>query len=376
MSIIHDALKKAQEQRKKDPAGIPYSNQPEVKKKPRVALVAVVALLAAAVVVYLYVPAFHRQKASLASQAKPSPPAQTVAANVKPVQELDRKEYKTDEGPTAPTKTDTKENRSPAGKTAARKAEKAALPVPGAVQAASRSWQTGDVLRAAAPVSAKGSKGRGEYRRSVEEPAEEPIRRTPARKTEDERIDAQYNEALNAVKSGRSREAQRMFLAIVARRPDHVESLNNLGVISASLGNKKEALAYFKKILESRADYPKAYNNIGLIMMSEGDKVLAEEYFRKAISLDPQGLEPYINLSALLRTQGRFQDAANVLEEPIKRNTRDQLLLLSYAIIKDNMGQTAEATTYYRQYLALARPSDVRNGVIERLKYLEDRGKK
>jgi len=250
------------------------------------------------------------------------------------------------------------------------------LPVPGAVQAASRSWQTGDVLRAAAPVSAKGSKGRGEYRRSVEEPAEEPIRRTPARKTEDERIDAQYNEALNAVKSGRSREAQRMFLAIVARRPDHVESLNNLGVISASLGNKKEALAYFKKILESRADYPKAYNNIGLIMMSEGDKVLAEEYFRKAISLDPQGLEPYINLSVLLRTQGRFQDAANVLEEPIKRNTRDQLLLLSYAIIKDNMGQTAEATTYYRQYLALARPSDVRNGVIERLKYLEDRGKK
>jgi len=86
-----------------------------------------------------------------------------------------------------------------------------------------------------------------------------------------------------------------MFLAIVARKPDHVESLNNLGVIAASLGNKKEALAYFKKILEYRADYPKAYNNIGLIMMSESDKVLAEEYFRKAISLDPQGLEPYIN---------------------------------------------------------------------------------
>jgi len=240
----------------------------------------------------------------------------------------------------------------------------------------SGSWQTGNVLREAAPVSAKGSRVRGEYRRSVEEPAEEPIRRTPARKTEDERIDAQYNEALNAVKSGRNREAQRMFLAIVARKPDHVESLNNLGVISASLGNKKEALAYFKKILEYRADYPKAYNNIGLVMMSEGDKVLAEEYFRKAISLDPQGLEPYINLSALLRTQGRFQDAAKVLEEPIKRNTGDQLLLLSYAIIKDNMGQTAEAITYYRQYLALAKPSDVRNGVIERVKYLEDRGKK
>lgn len=376
MSIIHDALKKAQEQRKKDPAGIPYSNQPEVKKKPRFALIAVVALLAAAVVVYLYVPAFHRQKASPVSQAKPSPPAPAVAAHVTPVQEPDRKESKADEVLTAPMKTGTKENQSPAGKTAVRKAEKAGSPVPGAVRMAAGSWQTGKALREAAPVSAKGSKARGEHGRSVEEPAEEPIRRTPARKTEDERINTEYNEALNTVKSGRNREAQRMFLAIVARKPDHVESLNNLGVISASLGNKKEALAYFKKILEYRADYSKAYNNIGLIMMSEGDKVLAEEYFRKAVSLDSQGLEPYINLSALLRTQGRFQDAANVLEEPIKRNTGDQLLLLSYAIIKDNMGQAAEAITYYRQYLALAKPSDVRNGVIERVKYLEDRGKK
>ena len=376
MSIIHDALKKAQEQRKKDPAGIPYSNQPEVKKKPRFALIAVVALLAAAVVVYLYVPAFHRQKASPVSQAKPSPPAQAVAVHVKPAQEPDRKDSKADEVTAAPMKTGAKENQSPAGKVASRKAEKASVPVPGAARMAAGSWQTGKALREAAPVSAKGSKTRGVHGRSVEEPAEEPIRRTPARKTEDERINAEYNEALNAVKSGRSREAQRMFLAIVARKPDHVESLNNLGVISASLGNKKEALAYFKKILEYRADYSKAYNNIGLVMMSEGDKVLAEEYFRKAVSLDPQGLEPYMNLSALLRTQGRFQDAANVLEEPIKRNTGDQLLLLSYAIIKDNMGQAAEAITYYRQYLALAKLSDVRNGVIERVKYLEDRGKK
>ncbi len=188
-----------------------------------------------------------------------------------------------------------------------------------------------------------------------------------ARRTEDERINAQYNEALSAMNAGRTREAQKIFLNILARKPDHVESLNNMGVISASQGNKKEALAYFKKILEYRPNYPKAYNNIGLVMMSEGDAQLAEEYFRKAISLEPEGLEPYLNLSALLRGQKKFQEAAKVLDVPIKKNTRDAMLFLSYAVVKDNLGQSEEAIKYYRQYLGLARSSEVRNGVVERL---------
>jgi Flp pilus assembly protein TadD len=99
---------------------------------------------------------------------------------------------------------------------------------------------------------------------------------------------------------------------------------------------------------------------------------LAEEYFRKAISLDPNSLEPYMNLCAVLRAQGRFQDAEKAMEAPIRKNPKDPLLLLSYAVIKDNLGQTGEAVKYYRQYLSLAKPSDAqRNGVLERLKYLE-----
>ena len=171
--------------------------------------------------------------------------------------------------------------------------------------------------------------------------------------------------------SGQSREAQKIFLNILSRKPGHVESLNNLGVIAASQGNKQEALNYFKKILEYRTDYPKAYNNIGLVMMSGGDTKLAEEYFRKAISLESDSLEPSMNLCALLRTQGKYREAAKVLEAPIRKNVRDPLLFLSYAVVKDNLGQSEEAIRYYRQYLSLARQSEVKNGVLERLRYLE-----
>ncbi len=49
---------------------------------------------------------------------------------------------------------------------------------------------------------------------------------------------------------------RKIFLVILGRKPDHVEALNNMGVICASLGNKKDAVTYFKKVLEYRPNYP------------------------------------------------------------------------------------------------------------------------
>lgn len=351
MSIIHDALKKAQQQRKQEKTGVPFS-PPGVKTKPRIVLIVIVAVLAVAVIAYLYIPGFHKQKTAVTVQSRAAVPAAKTSTPAKSL----------------PT-----EQRKPEPQQAQ------------AVPAAMKTEPKTDVKQTAKPMQISESgeqnvrtsnrpKTGGAKRAAVEEPAEEEelIHRTVVKRTEDERIKAQYNEALNLMNAGRSREAQKVFLTIVACRPDHVESLNNLGVICASRGSKTEALGYFKKILGFRTDYPKAYNNIGLIMMSENDPQLAEEYFRKAISLDPNGLEPYMNLCALLRTQGKFKEAEKVLDAPIKKNTRDPFFFLSYAVVKDNLGKTAEAVRYYRQYLSLAKPSDAqRNGVLERLRYLE-----
>jgi tetratricopeptide (TPR) repeat protein len=208
-----------------------------------------------------------------------------------------------------------------------------------------------------------------------QEAQDEPIRRIPARKTENDSINRQYNEALQLMNAGQLKEAQKAFLAVLGRKPDHAEALNNMGVICASLGNRRDAVTYFKKLLEYRPNYAKAYNNIGLLMMTD-DPGLAEEYFRKAISLDAEGLEPYLNLAALLRSGKKYAEAAKVLEAPISKNVRDLNLYLAYAVVKDNLGHTAEAIKYYRQYLSLAKSSRDRDGVVERLRYLEERGKR
>ncbi len=339
MSIIHDALKKAQEQRKDRPDGVPFGNTPEAKKKPPYIVIGVVALAAAVVVAYLYIPAFHPKKSSPPGQVAGAKPAAPVAAPAKSAV------------PAAQT--------LPAAKDAPKTVNAASTPAPRVADAWVRSEPVPRRVKAAPPAE-----------------EEELIRRIPARKMGDDSINRQYNEALQLMNSGQLREAQKAFLVILGRKSDHFEALNNMGVISASLGNRKEAVTYFNKVLEYRPNYPKAYNNIGLVMMSDGNSQLAEEYFRKAISMEPESLEPYLNLSALLRAEKKFPEAAKILEKPMGRNVKDPSLYLAYAVVKDNMGHADQAMQYYRQYLSLANPSQARSGVAERLRYLEERGRK
>lgn len=355
MSIIHDALKKAQAQRKEKPAGIPHGNTPEAKKKPHYLAAGIIVIVAAIVLTYLFVPAFHPKKTIPVKQMASVEPAQAVSPMGTPAQAVTQK------SPEAGPQVDTAVSAqipSP-DRVALKKASPVSVPAP----------ELRDTAGRPEPVR-RGSKGA--------QPAadDEPIRRIPVRKTEDDSLNRQYNEALKLMGAGQLREAQKVFLDILGRKPDHVETLNNMGVISASSGNRKEAVAYFNKVLEYRPNYPKAYNNIGLVMMSEGNPLLAEEYFRKAIAMDPEGLEPYLNLAALLRAGKKFAEAAKLLEGPIHRNIKDPNLYLSYAVVKDNMGHSEQAIKFYRQYLGLAKPSQVRNGVAERLRYLEERGKR
>jgi hypothetical protein len=187
-----------------------------------------------------------------------------------------------------------------------------------------------------------------------------------------EKINAIYNEAVRETERGNFTSAKRAYQSILAEQPGHVEALNNLGVIAMREGSSKEAHFYFNKALQYKKDYGKAYNNLGLLSMKDGQKRLAEEYFRKSIELEKDGMEPSLNLAALLRTEKRYPEAAGLLEGFIRKNTKNRSLYLSYALIKDDMGQYEEAIRYYRMYLREGGSVGERNEVLERLKMLEN----
>ena len=202
----------------------------------------------------------------------------------------------------------------------------------------------------------------------------EPVANTQVivKRVNDEKIALLYNEALNETNRGNIDGAKKIYMAILVECPNNIEVLNNLGALAMKEGNTREAMFYFRKILEHKKDYEKAYNNIGIIMMREGEFKLAEEHFRKSIELDKDSIEPYLNLSALLRGEKRFEEASRLLEKLLKKGEKDTSVHLSYALIKDEMGQYEDAIKHYRYYLRAGGKHTEKNMVIERLKQLEE----
>ena len=331
MSIIHDALKKAQEERKSKKQDIPYNPQGTEKKSRSLVYGIIGFAVVAGVVAYLFVPYFHKPKQIAQPVVTPE------IAPAKPVQIVANIPSKPEE-------------------------QKPAIPAPRIL--AKKQSRDKERVPSLPPSTKKGGV-------DVQEIAGKP-ETAIIRKTEDYSVNGMYNEALRELQRGRVREAKNIYKQILVKKPNHTEALNNLGVIAMEEDNRKEALFYFKRILEYQKNYPKAYNNIGLVAMKDGDGKLAEEYFRKAIAIEPDSVEPYLNLAALLRSGGRFQEAAKLLDIPIGKKIKDPSLFLSYAVIKDNLGEYEEAARYYRQYLSLLPAPGSRKDIIERLKYVEE----
>ena len=349
MSVILDALKKAQNDRKDLTKGLPYDpkNKPQRPRWP-VYLIATIAICV--LIVFLLIPGPKKPtitpvEAPKSAQVPPAPPP-VIAEKASPVVQ----------------------STTPAHNVLASKQSTGA-----------RKISTKDMKPAKEQKKSSASLPKYDAEKKDAGAFDSSLQSTPKAESkvlissvDHEKINATYNEALKETEKGNTKSAKRLYQAILAEQPSHIEALNNLGVIAMREGNTDEALFYFNKVLQYKKDYGKAYNNIGLLMMKEDKKGLAEEYFRKSIELGKDGIEPSLNLAALLRTEKRYEEASRVLVGLIGSHTKNKSLYLSYALIKDEMGQYEEAIKYYRLYLREGGGTGERNEVVERLKALEN----
>jgi tetratricopeptide (TPR) repeat protein len=359
MSVILDALKKAQDERKR-PAYRDGGGDEGPPNRPRWIFYVIVGAAVCAIILVLFLPNLYKMQTPSTPQVAqqrdvpPPPPAPPKAAPEVPP-------AKPEEFPKfvmQPPKSDATE-----------------LPK---LDKRPRQRAAGPDMR----TEKKKPDGEGEPQKSgpkaqkAEEPVA-PVVPSPdstviVKKMTSERITTNYNNALRTAEEGRTEEARKLYMAVLADQPDNVEALNNLGVLAMRENNPKEALFHFRRILEYRKDYAKAYNNLGIIMLRERENRIAEEYFRKAIEVAPEGIEPYLNLVALMRSEKRLDEANRMLDALLRKGQRGGQVFLSAALIKDEMGQYEDAVKYYRYYLHTSPQNQERRRVVERLSFLEE----
>jgi tetratricopeptide (TPR) repeat protein len=116
-------------------------------------------------------------------------------------------------------------------------------------------------------------------------------------------------QAVELHRQGRLADAERLYAAILAVRPDQFDALHYLGVIRLSQGQPGEALRLIATAMRSKAPSPQILFNQGLALSALNRPNEALESFDHAIKLKSKFPEAHNNRGVVLAALGRDEEA-------------------------------------------------------------------
>lgn len=120
-------------------------------------------------------------------------------------------------------------------------------------------------------------------------------------------------QALGLHQQGRLAEAERLYAAILAVRPDHLDALQMMGLVKLATGQPAEALRLMSAAMRIRTPSPQILLNHGLVLNALNRQQEAIESFDKAIKLKSKYAEAHNNRGATLAALGRHDEALESL---------------------------------------------------------------
>ena len=195
-------------------------------------------------------------------------------------------------------------------------------------------------------------------------------------------------QALERHQQGRMAEAERLYAAILAVRPDHIDALQMMGLVKLALGQPAEALRLvsaamrvrtpspqillnhglvlnalkrhqeaiesFDQAIKLKSKYAEAHNNRGaaLASLSRNDEAL--ESLRKAVAIKPDYAEAHYNIGTSLRALGRYDEALKSFDRAIALQPKYFKAHNNRGAVLEALNRVDEALACYDRALALA----------------------
>ena len=143
----------------------------------------------------------------------------------------------------------------------------------------------------------------------------------------DKRNAATFDQAVAAMRAGRLREAEVLFLEITADQPELAGPWINLGQIYTATGQTEQGGQAFEGAVASNRWNCAAHNQLGVLSRQHGDFSAAEHHYLACLQKVPDFRDAYLNLGILYELYlGRLDDALDyyryyqaLLEEPDPR---------------------------------------------------------
>ncbi len=117
-------------------------------------------------------------------------------------------------------------------------------------------------------------------------------------------IPALFRQALDCERRGAWKEAWEKYLAILSLKPDHPDSLVNLGNILYRWGFAQGAEAHYRQALKADPGHAVANFNLANLLEEKGLLGEAAQLYQRALDADPEFVEACYNLARTLEKQG------------------------------------------------------------------------
>ena len=210
----------------------------------------------------------------------------------------------------------------------------------------------------------------------------------PLPKTQALNVPQALAQALKLHEQGRLPEAERLYAAILAVRPDHFDALQMMGLVrlaagqpaealrlvSAAMASRKpspqillnqglildalkrheEAIESFEQALKLKSKYAEAHNNRGATLVTLGRDEEGLESCRKAIAIKPDYAEAHYNAGTALRALGRFEEALKSFERTLTLRPNFFKAHNNRGAVLEAQGLLPEALAAYERALAIS----------------------
>ena len=380
MSLIIDALKKAQQLRLKGSEGPPILNYPHTDKKrgrgsKKQWILIGAGLISLCIVLFILLRpaspplATQTNRAIIPMEGKPSTP---VAEKTSPEPSTKDKE---------PLPTGQAPNRAGSGQAGAE-----GLPYVGAAITGRPPQSQGEKASPEPKPSPIEKRGESLIKQMAEEEKIKPQKKTVAEKSlpplppatqkeespsksigveqEGEKDRTLTSDVLNHFNSGvhfyNQREFSKAIQAyqkVIELDPTYVEAYNNLGITYQMVGDVDRASGAYQKATEMNPRYEKGYNNLGILLLLKGRYDEALEAFQKALAINSSNIESHINLGILFKKKGQWEKAIESYQralaiDPLHRETHYNI-----ALLYEQLENLELAISHYQQFIQLSSKS-------------------
>jgi len=152
--------------------------------------------------------------------------------------------------------------------------------------------------------------------------------------------------------------AIRAYQKVIELDPAYVEAYNNLGIIYQMMGDVERAFGTYQKATEINPRYEKGYNNLGILLLLKGHYEEALEAFQKALAINPNNIESHINLGILFMKKAQWDEAIESYQKALAIDPLHRETHYNIALLYEQLENLELAISHYQQFIQLSSKSN------------------